>query len=132
MTVQLTPQQTSNVSRHWIKSYFYGCEPLWKAFWGFLIFGTLISIALEVLLIVGYAGVSPWSFGENSNLLAILFFAANIPYFLFTWISVWRCASNTKSRLFLLLARAIVLIDAVWYLRKFAIFIVRGVKFGLF
>jgi hypothetical protein len=132
MSSQLTPQQTSTISGHGIKSYLSGCAPLWKAFWGLLFLGTLTSVVLEGLLIVAYFEIFPWSFGESSNLLTILFFAVNIPYMLFAWVAVWRCAANTSNRFFLVLARVIVLIDAVWYLRKFVIFLLRGVKFGLF
>jgi hypothetical protein len=76
-----------------------GNAPLWKAFWLYNI-GLYFIVGLVLNVVLG-DGALRWLFGIFLGL----------PFMLWSLVSLWRCASNTKLPLWSFLARVWVILS---------------------
>lgn len=95
-----------------MKKYWNGEESLNKTFWLLWVIGSLvIAIAGALIAFLGslIAPVSGFQLAFITFLL-LLFFN---PYYIMCWVSVWRSTKNTKIQLFILGAKALVVLHAI-------------------
>lgn len=89
-----------------IKSYYTGREPLWKAYWLVWTVGSVAAIFLGILTFLFAAKFLNWNIARFVFLPVIV--TLLIVFSVYSWIVVWRCASNTKWLGWLYLSRMLV------------------------
>lgn len=106
-----------------------GQEQLWKVFWGYGVFGTgvalaaslaILFIATQIALILATEEAAQAAPGIWIGIAAGL--AIFVPYTLWLWVSLWRCAPNCQTRFWGHLVRCGVVLQAigvVWGLTVF-------------
>ena len=96
-----------------MKKYWNGDQSLMNAFWLIWILGSLaIAIAASILVyLIGLIAFSSYSFLSISFLTFLLLILFN-PYYIFCWVSVWRCSKNTSFQYLTLPTKFLVLIHA--------------------
>lgn len=94
-----------------------------EAFWLLLVAGTvafyianILAVLLLAMLTAGLKSMSPGA--EDAGLTAVFVWTiasgiANGAFYVFTLVSVWRCAPNTEHRVIKVLVRTVVVIVAV-------------------
>ncbi len=89
------------------RAHWRGQQRLLSAFWGVGMLGTVFAVfvTLTVGLVVGSTTLGlghlpPWT------PLAVIW----VPYLVFAWVSVWRCAPNADTRLWGYLAQGAVVV----------------------
>ena len=87
---------------NFLTSGWRGYFSLWTAIWRYYIVGRLLvgGVALLIVLNLGFFG---WFFG------LLLWF----PYWMWSLVTIWRCAPNSPWSGFGLIARALVYVEAV-------------------
>ena len=103
-----------------VRSYWKGEQPLWQAFWlnGIVFAGIIFS-----LLILAARAATDWAALdlENDDLLGALIMFSVVAfcwlvmglYYLWMWISIWRCAPNTGQVKWMYIARTLIVVDLV-------------------
>jgi hypothetical protein len=90
--------------------YRLGKKPLFKT-WVML---GVIGNFMMMFLLLAFGKMIHGLFGEPWNILVLF---APMPYLEFAWVSIWRCASNTYSKFWLVMARGYVVVWALkWIL----------------
>jgi len=85
-----------------LKYYWEGKGRLWKIYWiGGIAIGLIIAIACGALIAIGVEGYS---------VLAPIVAA---PFTIWWCISTWRCSENTDTKIWTILARIIVVLEAL-------------------
>lgn len=88
-----------------IKKFLVNCwqgkEKLWKAFW-IPIFFSIILIFLSTVQIIN---------GMDRNLVHATVHTVFLPFYIWFYVSVWRCAFNVKKRFLGYVARVVVVLD---------------------
>lgn len=109
------------------RSFLYGTQPLWKAFWllyigGHLLWGLLSGSALTGVLVYQpqwwEASLQNWPLA-----LATIVGVALLLLAFFAWcaLAVWRCSAQSPNALWRWAARAVVGLHALWWLLSMAI-----------
>jgi len=91
-----------------MKEYWNGNKPLWKAFWLIWLLGTIAIptvISGAIFIVAPFYSVSAVQLSIATYLFLFIF----NPYFIYCWVSVWRCSKNTNYGALTYLAKAIVL-----------------------
>jgi len=100
-----TPQgRPQSLMAHW-----HGQASLASAYWLIGVLGSVVFSTLFNLL--------------GSNPLVLLIFLAWIPYTVFALVSIWRCAWNTSWKGWGYIARALVILNALYVLAALAGFL---------
>jgi hypothetical protein len=99
------PEGGNKVEPGFFVRCFRGNEKLWKAYWLLGLVGVLLAIPLRILALNGSIGAA---------LLFVLFIS--VPFQIFWSVSVWRCAFRSSHWFWAILARAIVLLSAIYLL----------------
>ncbi|MEC9482520.1 MAG: hypothetical protein UMU75_04230 [Halomonas sp.] len=93
--------------------YWYGQQPLWKAYWIVGIAGTAVFLALLALLL----GVPPLMPLAQATLAAFVLYTA------FAIVVTWRCAKNTTRPRWGAIAQALI---AAWALNVLLLAVFTG------
>lgn len=84
--------------------YLRGTKPLWKAFWGVWVGGTMVfMLVTPVLVSLLTGGVSIWFL--LGNIVVVMYIYTPLGVFV-----SWRCAPNTSSQVWMYLVRGWALI----------------------
>jgi hypothetical protein len=73
----------------WLLSYWRGEKPLWKSFWLIWLLGGYINYTLAQFIASQFTLFGPVA-SYSLGLILIL------PFAIFSYVSVWRCAKNTQ------------------------------------
>ncbi len=79
-----------------MKEYWKGNKPLWKAFWLIWVLGAIAIPTVITIPIYIFAPFYQVSAIQLSIATYIFLFIFN-PYFIFSWVAVWRCSKNTNA-----------------------------------
>ncbi len=99
----------------WCAALWKGRAPLWVAFWivGILI-GNLLGFTLEALW---PADFDPSQSVGRAAVTAVIGIPTALAWFIFSTVSIWRCAPNASSKIWAVLARVALslgLVSAVY------------------
>lgn len=100
-----------------VAEFWNGKRPLAQAFWLVWVLGGILFGLLLWLLIV--AGLS-WFPAMITAVIAIASLAL-LSFQVYCYVSVWRCAVNVKARVWMVIARVLVVLSAL----QLALFLVR-------
>src|SRR5690554_2916888 len=104
-------------------SFISGTQPLWKAFWLLYFIGglsfTVVFISIIKILSKSYFLLEiSQAFNLKAEQALVVFVAVFVMmylgYFLFCFLSVWRCSINSVSKYWALLAKSLILMHLVW------------------
>ena len=96
------------------KEYWQGSKPLWKSFWLIYILGAFIVPIAIALVTFTVAPVFQVSSIQLSALVSLLLFLFN-PYYIYSWVSVWRSTRNTSKQIYGYMAKIIVLLHIIYF-----------------
>nr|AAN16053.1 ORF135 [Stutzerimonas stutzeri] len=104
--------------------YLGGNKPLWKAFWlvyilGFLIFYTAQIVGVNsnwfTYIIINIRDITGFNTRTATYITVVL---PIFVYSIFCWISVWKCSKNTERKYWAYLAKAVIILHALWLATK--------------
>lgn len=88
-----------------MKDYWNGSKPLWKAFWLIWVLGSIAIptfICAAIFIVASFYSVSVIQLYITIYVVLFMF----NPYFIFCWVSVWRCSKNASLKALNYLAKA--------------------------
>lgn len=120
-----TRTTNSACSKIEFNQYFNGAKPLWKAFWILYVGGSLLITLLLATLIkspalfeLAYHVKKITRLSPDAPLIITIsiIISPYIGYSVFCLIATWRCARNTNSKTWSILAKSVVALHAGWTL----------------
>jgi len=97
-----------------MKEYWKGNKPLWKAFWLIWVLGALAiptAITIPIFIIAPFFQISAIQLSIATYIFLFIF----NPYFIFCWVSVWRCSKNAKALSTSYIAKAFVSLHMTFF-----------------
>lgn len=104
-------------------SFLAGSQPLWKAFWALYVIGSLTFTVISVLpikalsksyFLLEISHVFNLDAEQALVMLVAVIVMTGLGFFLFCFLSVWRCSKNTVIKYWALLAKSVISMHLTW------------------
>ena len=106
-------EQSHPVSRSiivFIKEHWHGNRKLSSAFWRVGVAGTVLVWLFLLAAAIGRGLLQTLIGPPNKSVFYITYFSVLGAWQIFAWVSIWRCARNTKTIVWTYLARILVIV----------------------